>query len=419
MNFIKTSFYSAISSGISIITKLITQKIVAVYLGTQGMFILGQLKDFLQFSQSIGTFGITNGIIKYSSQYQNQKNELGKFLSAGLKTHVIFSVLVLIFTLLFSNWLSELLFNNSKYSIYLVILSFSLISVTIHTLLMSILNGLKKIKLYIGISIITSVLSAIVLIVLVVNKLIEGAFLAFSIIQILSFITSLGLILIYKPFNINLLLQKFDISKFKMLSKYSVMAIVGPICLIATTLFVRNYIETNFDIDHAGSWEGMWRISDMYLLFLTTTFKIYLLPTFSGLEGAKLKNEVFKMWKTVTPIIIVIVLLVYLLKDTVIKLFLSENFLLISSILLFQLLGDVIKINCWVLGNLILAKAKTKFFIFLQVNWAFVFCVSSVLFIKTYGFKGVAIAYFFSYIIHFIVMNIYFRKLLWQKTTNN
>ena len=46
MNFIKTSFLSGISTAISLLARLISTKIVAVYLGTNGMFLMGQLKDF-------------------------------------------------------------------------------------------------------------------------------------------------------------------------------------------------------------------------------------------------------------------------------------------------------------------------------------------------------------------------------------
>jgi PST family polysaccharide transporter len=279
---------------------------------------------------------------------------------------------------------------------------------------MSILNGMKKIKLYVSINIIATLLSAFFLIYLVINRLIEGAFLAFSITQTLSFVISFTLILIYKPFSLKLLFGKFHSLKFKKLSKYSLMAIVAPLCLIGATFFVRNHIETTFDTNYAGSWEGLWRISAMFLLFLTTTFKLYLLPTFSKLEGEKLKFEVFKIWKIVTPFVIGLALIAYLLKDTIITLFLSKSFLLISSILGFQLLGDVIKINCWVLGNILLAKEKTKFFIFLQIEWAIVFSLLSIVFLNLYGFKGVAMAYLGAYIIHFIIMNIYFRKLLWS-----
>ena len=128
------------------------------------------------------------------------------------------------------------------------------------------------------------------------------------------------------------------------------MAVIGPTCLIVSTFIVRDYIFEEFGSDHAGSWEAMWRISAIYLLFLITTFKFYLIPTFSKLNDNELKFEVFKIWKVVIPIIIIITFGVYLTKDLIINILLSKEFILINSIIFFHLLGDIIKINCWVLG---------------------------------------------------------------------
>jgi PST family polysaccharide transporter len=159
----------------------------------------------------------------------------------------------------------------------------------------------------------------------------------------------------------------------------------------------------------------MWRISAIYIMFLTTTFKFYLLPTFSDISGKALKKEVFKVWTLSVPAIIIITLAVYFLKDFIIPLLFSKEFILINTILLFHLLGDAIKINSWVLGNILVAKANTKVFIIFQIGWAIMFCTLSIILIKTYGFVGVSIAYFLTYVLHFIAMNIYFRKLLWLK----
>ena len=87
---------------------------------------------------------------------------------------------------------------------------------------------------------------------------------------------------------------------------------------------------------------------------------------------------------------------------------------MINSLILFHLLGDIIKINCWVLGNILVAKAKTNHFILFQVEWSIVFVVLSIILANVYGFVGLSIAYFSTYIIHFLLLNIYFRKLLWR-----
>jgi PST family polysaccharide transporter len=62
-----------------------------------------------------------------------------------------------------------------------------------------------------------------------------------------------------------------------------------------------------------------------------------------------------------------------------------------------------------------IAKADTKSFIFFQIEWSTIFVILTYILIGKYGFVGVSIAYFLTYIVHFSLLNIYFRKLLWVK----
>ncbi len=413
MNFIKTSFLSGLSTAISLLARLISTKIVAVYLGTNGMFLMGQLKDFLRLGNTIGSFGIENGIVKYVSEYENEKTKLSDIIGTSFKINfasaLIFSALILAF----KNQISDFLQINFSENFYFLILIFSIISASIHTCFLSIYNGLNKIKLYVLVNIFSNIVSAIILVILVLEIEIIGAFYALAINQIFSLLINIIFFFIYKPFEIEWIFKQYVYDNLKKLSSFSVMAVVGPTCLIISTFIVRDFIFIEFGSDYAGSWEAMWRISAIYLLFLITTFKFYLIPTFSKLKNNELKKEVFKIWKVVIPIIIIITAGVYITKDLIINILLSEEFMLINTIILFHLLGDVIKINCWVLGNIMISKADTKSFIFFQIEWSVVFVALTYLFIGKYGFVGVSISYFITYIIHFSLLNLYFRKLLW------
>ena len=413
MNFIKTSFLSGLSTAISLLARLISTKIVAVYLGTNGMFLMGQLKDFLRLGNTIGSFGIENGIVKYVSEYDNDKSKLSNIIGTSFKINftsaLIFSGLIIIF----KNQIADFLQINFSENFYFLILIFSIISASIHTCFLSIYNGLNKIKLYVLVNIFSNIISAIILVILVLEMEIIGAFYALAINQIFSLLINVIFFFIYKPFEIGWVFKKFVYDNLKKLSSFSIMAVVGPTCLIISTFIVRDFIFAEFGSDYAGSWEAMWRISAIYLLFLITTFKFYLIPTFSKLDDNELKKEVFKIWKVVIPIIIIITVGVYITKDLIINILLSEEFILINTIIFFHLLGDIIKINCWVLGNIMISKADTKSFIFFQIEWSVIFVALTYLFIGKYGFVGVSISYFITYIIHFSLLNLYFRKLLW------
>ena len=413
MNFIKTSFLSGLSTGISLLARLISTKIVAVYLGTNGMFLLGQLKDFLRLGNTISSFGIENGIVKYVAEFEEQKENLSNIIGTSFRINIISAFFVSLVILVFKNQISTFLQIDFDKNFYFFLLVISVISASIHTCFLSIYNGLNRIKLFVIVNIISNIVSAIILVLFVLKMQIIGAFYALVINQILSLIINIIFFAVYKPFLIQWIFKKYINEYFKKLSSFSIMAIVGPVCLIISSFIVRDYLYEKFGADYAGSWEAMWRISAIYLLFLITTFKFYLIPTFSKLNDIELKKEVFKIWKIVVPIIILITIAVYFSKNIIINLLLSNEFILINSIIFFHLIGDIIKINCWVLGNIMISKAKTKSFVFFQIEWSLLFVTLSYVFIEKYGFVGVSISYFVTYIIHFSLLNIYFKKLLW------
>ena len=413
MNFIKTSFLSGLSTGISLLARLISTKIVAVYLGTNGMFLLGQLKDFLRLSNTISSFGIENGIVKYVAEFEEQKENLSNIIGTSFRINIISAFFVSLAILAFKNQISPFLQIDFDENFYFFLLIISVISASIHTCFLSIYNGLNRIKLFVIVNIISNIVSAVILVLFVLKMQIIGAFYALVVNQILSLIINIIFYTVYKPFLIQWIFKKYINDYFKKLSSFSIMAIVGPVCLIISSFIVRDYLYDKFGADYAGSWEAMWRISAIYLLFLITTFKFYLIPTFSKLNDIELKKEVFKIWKIVIPIIILITTAVYFSKNIIINLLLSNEFILINSIIFFHLIGDIIKINCWVLGNIMISKAKTKSFVFFQIEWSLVFVTLTYIFIEKYGFVGVSISYFVTYIIHFSLLNIYFKKLLW------
>ena len=242
MNFIKTSFLSGLSTGISLIARLISTKIVAIYLGTNGMFLLGQLKDFLRLSNTISSFGIENGIIKYTSEYEKQETELKGVIGTSFKINFFSAVFVSGLILIFKERVSDFLQINFDQNLYFLILIISVISASINTCFLSIYNGLKKIELYVLINIFSNVLSAALIILLVLKMKIIGAFYALALNQILSLLINILFYLYFKPFKIKWILESFLKENLKKLSKFSIMAIAGPSCLIISTFI--SYVIT-------------------------------------------------------------------------------------------------------------------------------------------------------------------------------
>ena len=245
MNFIRTSTYSAASTTVSLLVKLITNKIIAVYLGTNGMFLIGQLKDFLKIGNTLGTLGIETGTVKYSSELNTKENQFKDLVSTSFKIHLYTSFIIIALVLLSYDYLKLYLtieFSEMNDYLFKYILCFSILCFSIQIFIMSILNGLKKIKIFVLINILATIISGGILVFLVINYLTIGAYYALIVSPIITLFTALIICLFFKPFKLNFLNSIFMIKHFKNLSKFSLMAIIAPICLIAATFIVRYYI---------------------------------------------------------------------------------------------------------------------------------------------------------------------------------
>ncbi|GAA4292417.1 O-antigen translocase [Aestuariibaculum suncheonense] len=411
MSFLKSSYYNAVATGITITTRLIVNKITALFIGPEGFAIYGQFKDFVALGISFCQLGTENGVIKHISENKSKPKELKKIISTSLKINTISSFVILALVLFFKKKISVLLFQDSLYENHIIIIGGSLFFIALHNLILSVLNGLQSLKKYIFISITSTILTSILSVISVYFYQLNGLIFSIALNHLVVFTISIMFAL--KKLNLKISVTDFNLKYFKKMLNFSLMSLSGMISLSLSLLFIRTLIINTEGTNAAGIWDSVWRISALYLLFLNSSFKFYILPTFSSLRNTELKSELFKIWKITFPVILVITCSIYFSMSFWIPFLFSKEFIAISSIILFQLLGDIIKIHSWTLGNILIAKSQTKGFVLTQIIWAIIFCFLSYLLIKSQGLQGITIAYFLSYLAHFLIQNIAVKNILW------
>ena len=199
------------------------------------------------------------------------------------------------------------------------------------------------------------------------------------------------------------------------MSSYSLMALVsailGPIVLIA----IRKFIIDKVGIQQAGFWEAMTRISSYYFLFISSLIAIYFFPK---MAAAKSNNETkiifWKYYKRILPLFIFGLLIIFFLKDFIIQVLFTKEFLPVSKLFFWQLIGDTFKAASIILGYQFFAKKMTKAFIISELFSLFILYFSSLYFVTIYNIEGVVIAHSVTYFIYFITLSIYFRKSLFS-----
>ena len=410
MTLIKTSVLTGISTVIKLVSAFVINKVIAIYIGPAGLAIVGQLQSFTSIITTFSNGAISSGIVKYTAEYQDIE-EKKKIFSSSIVISLICSLIISIFLFGFSDYLSELILKDIQYSSVFIIFGATIFLFALNMVLISILNGQKEIKKYVLVNIAGSIFSLVFTSILIMQLNLMGALYAMVLNQSVIFFVTLAFVLKSSWFKLEYFLKGLDKDSLSKLSKYSLMAITSALTVPVSHLIIREYIGENLGWDSAGYWQGIWYISTMYLMLVTTTLGVYYLPRLSEIQDNKeLRKEIFSGYKIIMPIVILASLIIFLLKEYVILIAFSKDFMPMMELFAWQLMGDVIKIASWLLAYLMLAKAMTKVFIYTEVLFSALFVGLSILFVDKFGLVGITYAYALNYLLYLFMMIFIFRK---------
>ena len=412
---IKVFSFTGLSTLIKIITSYITVKVVASIIGSGGIALLGQLQNFTAIFTTLGAGGINNGVVKYISEYKENENYLQRYLRTGLKITLFFSLFFGFILILLSSQISQLVLLDDKYYYVFIYFGLSLLFLSVNNFLLSILNGFKDFRKYVIINIITSIIGLIFTVILVVAFHLKGALIATVTYQSVVLFVTIYLLRKVDWFNKAVLWGQLNKDIVRKYFSYSLMALVSVATVPVSQLMVRGYLIQNLSVEQAGFWEGMNRISGLYLMFVTSSFSVYYLPKLSEIRTRNLlRIEILRTYKIITPIILGSLIIIYLLKDFVINIIFTKEFYPMKELFLWQLIGDFFKIMSWILAFLMVAKSMTKIYIFTEIIFAFLFVGLAIYFIDKNGIIGASQSYCLTYLLYFLVMVVIFRKILFK-----
>ena len=405
MTLIKTSILSAISTAIKIIAGFVSIKIVAVYIGPSGLALMGQFQNFISMMSGIAGAGVNSGVIKYTAEHYADEEIKRKIWSSALQISLVLIIPMAIAIIFLADFISLKLFNTIQYSSIFIVFAISIVFFVLNGLLTSILNGQKEIKKLTILNIVGSLLGLLITVYLVINYELYGALIAGVISQSIVFFVTLVFVLKSSWFKLSMFLGSIDNEYRNKLLKFSLMFLTYATMTPLSHMYVRDYIGTNIGWDEAGYWQAIWRISETYLMLITTTLSIYYLPKLSSIQDkSELKSELLYGYKIIIPIVITMALGIYIFRDFIIQILFTKSFSPMAELFLYQLIGDVIKIAAWLLGYIMVAKAMVKMAVISEVFFVWSFVGFVVLFVDMYGLIGVTIAFMVNYFIYMIFL---------------
>ncbi|MFI1770923.1 O-antigen translocase [Thalassobellus citreus] len=404
-----------------LIAGLLTSKAIAVFIGPVGLALIGNLQNFVSSFQTISTLGFYNGLVKYVSDFKDNTLGLSKVISTVFYVGFISTIIVSFFCYFNADLINDLIFpsyNNYAYviKVFAIVLPFY----ALNMFSFSIMNGFSKYKILIIINIIGQILSVSVALLLIYQKAIEGALISVVIAESLIFlITLVGII--NRRSLVPLIKVNISISFLKRMSSYSLMALFTAVLLPIIAIAIRMHIIESVSYKDAGFWEAITRVSKYYLMLVSSLMALYILPRFSEIDTVKeFRKEVFSFYKTIIPVLIIGLLLIYLLRSLIVSLIFTDEFKPVEDLFLWQLLGDFVKVLSTVIAYQFLAKKMFWHYILTEAFLIIILYTTSIYFIDLFdSAKGAVIGHFVSYVMYYAIILLIFGSSLFGVDSEN
>ena len=413
MNLLSTSLLNGVAVLIKTATLFLLNKILAVYVGPAGYAAIGQFQNFIQMVTAFSGSAINTAIIKYTAEYHEDETKQRAIWKTAGSIVFLFSLIFSVLIILFQKQLSTYIFHTTEYQSVFVWFAVFLLLFNFNALFLAILNGKKEILKLVIANIAGSVFALIITSILAMQYKLYGALVGLSIYQSLAFFVTLFLCYRADWFKFSYLFGKIDPEVSRKFAAFALMALVSAICVPLSQMLIRSHLSNEFGLVYAGYWEAMVRLSGAYLMMVTTTLGVYYLPRLAELKQlSDIKKEVYLGYKFIFPLALLGGLCVFLLKDWVIVILFSESFLPMRELVLWQMIGDSLKIGSWILAYLMLSKAMTKLFIATEIVFTITLVLFSYVATDVLGFVGVTIAYLINYALYWVVMGLLVFKQL-------
>ena len=410
---VKAANLNTANISIKIVAGILISKFIAVFIGPEGMALIGNLRNFLSTIQSVAIAGLYDGVVKLIGKCKESASDLTNTLSTVFYFGFFSSVLLAFLCYYNAEYINGLIFLNNNYTYVVRTMAIVLPFYALNMFVFAIMNGFSKYRILLVINITGQILGLLITLLLIKQENIDGALIAIVITPALSLLITIVGIAFRKNLMSYINITNIKISVLKYLSPYMIMALVSSIALPVVYILIRNYLISEIGIKEAGYWTAVTRVSDYYLMFINSLMALYILPRFSEINSRQeFRKEVFSFYKTVLPLLALMLCIIYLSRSILVNLLFTEEFRPIEDLFGYQILGDFIRVMSMVIAYQFLAKKMFAHFIIVEVFLFVIMYVSSIYLIDVFGLRGAVMGHCLSYFMHFGIILLIFGSSL-------
>ena len=414
-----TGWYRALGlSGIHSLFRLalsfITIKFTAVYLGPSGLALVAQLGNFISLWHGFFGGGIGTATARLYPELKSEPVGRTRFLGTAWRLGSAFAVLSIAFIALGSGPLARWLLTSDSHGFAVMLGGVAVACLVLNTVIVSAMNGAGEMGRVVASYMIASVAGFAVYVPASVIWGIPGGLIGYAVSQSACLPVSLAILRwsssVVTPEEFR---GGFDRAQARRILSFMPMLVVHSAMSPLALILIRDMVASSLGLETAGIWQATWRVSEVYLGVVMASVSLYFLPRLGEVVGTPLLHkEIVQTFSRAVGMTAAFALALFIMRDWVVHVVFTEEFLPVRNLMPFQLLGDVLKMAAWTLGFVLVSLVRSRWYIALEILIPVVYFGGALWLVPRFGVQGVTWAYCLAAAAHLVISVFALRDVL-------
>jgi O-antigen/teichoic acid export membrane protein len=402
-----------------IVISILRMKVLAILLGPTGVGLLSIYNSLQVMVGTAAGLGMGSSGVRQIASVKGEEQALGRVRRVLFAAHLVQGTFAMLGVWLLRTHISELLFGDRSYATEVGLIGLAILLTLLGTAQTALLQGMRRIGDLGRVTVLSALVGTIAGLT-AVWLYGEAGLIWFVVVQ------PLATIVIAMRYTRRLpkpAITRYSVAEiwdvWKPMVKLGAAFMLGGLATTATLLLVRSRITQELGLEAAGQFAAAWGITMTYVGFLLGAMAADYFPRLTEVindraAATRLMNDQAELGLAIGGPVL---LLLIGLAPWAVTLLYSAEFAPAAELLQWQTVGNVFKLASWPLSFSIVAAARTKSYLLMELSFNIAFLAIIWLLLPVLGLQVTAIAFLVGYVVYFVTVNILVHNVLgfrWQ-----
>jgi len=396
---------TALVGGAQVVTTVIgivRTKALAVMLGPAGMGLAGLYMSATGLVGSIAGLGISFSGVREIAQAAAKADErqVARTVKTLRYTSLLSGIVGTLVVLGCCVPIGRLTFGDDKHAWGVAIVSLTLLFSNVSNGQIALLQGLRRLKEMVTAEVIGAVFGTVASIVLVYFLRERGVAWFLVAMAAFSILTSWWFARRVPVAKLTFHWRELS-TEARGLVGLGVAVMYASLIAAGVAYLSRVLVVRQLGLDAAGLFQATWTLSTYYVAFILNAMAADFIPRLTAAEKDNAAVNLMINEQVEMGVLIALpgVMATVLLAPWVLRIFYSKDFVAAADIIRWQVIGVFLRVVCWPIGAVLIAKGKSKLFMATESIYAIINVALLYVCTKVWGLTGIGVAFALFYVV--------------------